>query len=72
MESGRICPISQIQIGDRVSGGGIVYGVVSHSVLGIQLYRYNDWIVSGTQAVEHQGTWCRIHETSRRHSCQRI
>lgn len=62
MANGQTKLIGQIQIGERVADGGVVYGLIQHDPGDIRMYQYGETIVSGTQAVYHHYVWKRIYQ----------
>ncbi len=66
MLNGEIRPIEDIKIGEEVNQGGKVYGVVKHRADYLEMYSYQtdnyNLILSGTQAIKHQGRWKRAYQ----------
>ena len=60
MENGDVRKISQIKIGEYTKCGGKVTGVFKFNSKDVEMYKYNNVIVSGNHSVYHNKVWKKI------------
>ena len=65
MATGATKPISQIQMGDILEGGGSVEGILRMDGSGTNLYNLEGIRVSGSHLVNHKGKWHSVSEDPR-------
>ena len=56
--------ISEIEVGDKIMGGGLVLGKLKFSSKNVEMFNYNNIIVSSTHVVYENGVWKRINGTN--------
>ena len=63
LDNGKYKPISKLEIGDKIKTG-IVTGLVKTNATNIELYKYNNIILSGTSLVNINNEWKQICEVN--------
>jgi hypothetical protein len=62
LKSGFKKKINKVQIGEKLMGGGIVLGKLKFSSKNVDIFKYNNIIVSSTHIIYNNGIWKRINE----------
>lgn len=65
MNDGETKLIKDVNIGDRVARGGVVYGLIQHDASTVEMYQVDTIVVSGTQAIYDGTCWTRVYQLPR-------